>query len=780
MKTMTIRLSALSILVSIIIISQFTYLLLFFSSSPFPSSVVYAQQANYTDYIDINNNDYAWLDNDQLVIYRKDPNIGLVKVHGPSSFQTITKAYLLANTPNQSDLDSTDQVAWNNAWQNIVNDLDNWVFVDKYAMYAIILEFSRIGENYDSIFHYLIKVDLTTQNIELHRSCSICNSTRWGGDIFYRQQLVDGMLIVYYLVDEDATPDIWYILMTKITSNTTIWHDNYSGPSNYLFTSDGANITKVISTYNNGLIGFLYNNCISYWAPNYKIVRFDKVVIYDSGGGCSQGNLEPTFQSLTQLGRSGSSVFVKQTLNSQTYYYKCELVSASSVVNSFSNCIDVDANDAFSTNILVTNPLLRSDQATAQNLPYPAMLFKSDSAFYKSKWFLTIDNTKVYASTAGTILSTNVNFVIRNLYAERPTTITNDPNKLGGLWKLRVVDSTDPNNVQTTEYNIYGIQMSNTLELNTLLTYFNPNNSNTIDVYLVWQITYNNELKERVFNLKFSKDTNTNIASIDISDPSVTLADLTVVFTDPNLANTNMFIKLQGFDVFVDMKKTAPDRIQFFTIEGNCYQIYKLNQTFTWLSNVCSVPPYMATIGPSDGREGGILIGIYWFPQWYVTHIYYQDTNTVDVIIHKTPPFTYKIKILDIGGNVFTDTNWQTSNTDPLTVNFTLGNDEKYKLVVYGKDNNIERIVYTADIIKKKQLEFFLPFASHGVNVMLLIVLASMLMWTKNNVAIGTVMTVSMLGLLNWLGLLQINDSLFMILIVLAGVGLIISKRLFS
>lgn len=63
---------------------------------------------------------------------------------------------------------------------------------------------------------------------------------------------------------------------------------------------------------------------------------------------------------------------------------------------------------------------------------------------------------------------------------------------------------------------------------------------------------------------------------------------------------------------------------------------------------------------------------------------------------------------------------------------------------------------------------------------MLLIVLASMLMWTKNNVAIGTVVTVGILALLNWLGLLQINDSLFMLLIVLAGVGLIISKRLFG
>ncbi|MEM2698571.1 MAG: hypothetical protein QXF17_04545, partial [Ignisphaera sp.] len=471
-------------------------------------------------------------------------------------------------------------------------------------------------------------------------------------------------------------------------------------------------------------------------------------------------------------------------LNNQTYYYKCELVNANDVINSFSNCIDVDSNDAFSNNILVSNPTLRTDQALSQNLPYPSLLFKNGSTFYKSKWFLSIDSTKIYAQGPNTILSTNTNYVIRNLFAERPGAITNDANKLGGVWKLRVVDSTDPNNIQTAEYDISGMFLSNTLELNTLLTYFNPSNSSTIDVYLVWQITYNNEVKERVFNLKFSKETSVNIASIDISDSSITLADLTVVFTDNSLANTNMFIKLQGFDVFVDMKKTSPDRIKFFTVEGNCYQIYKLNQTFTWLGTICSSPPYTFTIGPSDGQEGGILLPVYWHPNWYTTHKLYTDTDIVDIILHKTNlPIKANISIKDKNNNIFIDDTF-TSNVDPTTKTYQLdSNLYPYKLVVTGYEGNKTFVAYTAIIDKNPSTPFGQVFnsipSSYGLTIPLLVVLLTMTMWSRNSASIGVALTVVMIATLNYLNIIKLNDTAMLLLFVIAGVAILLTKKLF-
>lgn len=739
----------------------------------------YAQNPPSVSYFQLNNSDTTWVYNDSAVSYKKEAGYGLRKMLGPDNFQDITISYLQANEPTQSDLTPASQGAWSNAWQSNAVNMNNWFFFDNYAFSALVLELQRDGDNYDSVFFYDIRVNLITKEITVNRVCIHCNTTGIDAYITLIEQMSNYVAIFVEYVDTDSDPDDIYLYYAVAKSTV----NNFINTRTQVADGVGANgimITKSIKSFGVGLYKILYNSCISAYVYSVKIIATHSTgysTIYESTATCDTSAIsDPTFESIDFLGRAGNSVFVEQ----DNTKYKCELVVGTNVISSFTNCIVT--SETYNTGLAVSNPAYRYDQLVSQNSIIPHVLFNSANTFSKGKWFIVLTQNSSYAIDLSLGYSiTNLTLSARNLFAEVPGSISNDPSKLGGIWKIRKVDSTDQNNVVETTYNINAMFLTNRLEINTLLVYLDPASSDTIKIFLDWQITYNNETKTRTFDLELMKDvSDVGMANIDISDSSITLTDVTVVFTDPNLANIDMYVKLQGHNVFVDTKKTAPDKIKFFAVEGNCYQIYKRNQAYTWLANVCAVPPYQFAIGPTDGREGNILIGIYWWPQWYVTHIYYKDTNTVDVIIHKTPPFTYKIKILSADNSTFYDENFQTGNNDPLTRTFTLGSSDKYKLMVIGKDNNRERIVYTADITKSANLQFFLPFSSYGINAMLIIIIVSMLIWTKNNVNIGIVLSVIALGIMNYLGFITINDSLFMLLITLAGIALIISKRMFS
>lgn len=774
-----------------------TLLLLLAISSWVPADQVHGQQpASYTTYEFLSDDVITWTYGSTLVAYERTPS-GLIKVRGPASFQNISFTYLQQNTPQQSDLTPASQSQWATIWQNHVSNPNNFYFFDKYAFTAISAELRKSGNVSDSWFFYDIRIDLETLQITVNRLCNHCNTTGYNDQLAEIVQMNNHVLVLFWLWDTEGLDDKSLRVGYARADNSHYLNANIPLGSGTGVDSVEYDIRLRNSDYI--VVRLRENACTNYYRyneytylvylPSNSTTVVKTSLYYSPRTGCTAGSSsgipDPTLMSITFHGMAGRSVFVTQ----DNAYYKCELQTANNTIGTFANCIAIDQSEIQNTGIYISVPAYRYSQLSEQNSILPHTLFMIDSnQFSKAKWFMIYtqalsltDREVFYAIDLQILLTTNVNLSARNLYAERPQSVSNDASKLAaGVWKLRVV-TVNNNQTTTIEYAIAGIHLTNRLEVNTLQAFFDAGNSANITIYLVWQITYNNELKERVYNLEFMREGNISAASIDFSNPNVSFNDVTVIFTNPALNNIDMYVKLTGFDVFVDLKRTAPDKIKFFAIEGNCYQIYKRNQTYTWLGNVCAVPPFTFTIGPSEGQEGGILLGIYWWPQWYVTHLYYQNNNTLDVILHKTPPFHYRIVIRDANNNnVFTDTGWQVGNVDPLTRNFSLGPSERYKLIVYGRDNNVERIVYTADVMKTRSVQFFLPFNYAGINVMLLVVVASMLMWSKNNASVGVVATVAVISLLNYLGLISINDSMMLLLFVLAGISLIITKRIFG
>lgn len=755
-------------------------------------SSVHAQQSPSVEYLNVQPSDYIiWKYQNQTVVYQKTQN-AFTKIYGPSSFQSVTSTYVTDNYDPAGCMPypPAGSGLWQDYWNTNLTDMRNWYVNNtengKYIVAPVYWEMpsDTSGGTYDDYVLCVYYIDLET--LAINKRIVRTHYLNTSGYYFAQQTTIQltKPVTIYGIVDRPS--DIIYYVASL-------------DPMSSFFTSQidggidtGSGYSVVARSDLHALVSVITNNCLytSYEAQNHRTVIITPSSVtttYYENGVCDSTNPQefpdPLLNSITWSGKAGGSVYVTQDGNN----YICDTnPNATTTIAFFANCLQVDSFPQSYTIPLPAYVRTSQQLLNAGNIAPHYLFTTTNASFFKSQYLMPIDSNRILSVNSGMLLTnSNITPYVVKLYSERGGNVyTEDPQFLvstsSGWFIRKSVFDPSTNTTTNTDYPIADINLSNGIEISTLSVYLNPSNDTNTRLYLVWRTTMNNETYERVWELQWLKQFQLSAAGIDMTQ-NLTLAEHTVIFTDPNLANTTMFVKAMGSNILVNQTKTSPDRFKMLAVEGNCYTVNKMNQTFTFLANFCAVAPYITTVGASDGSEGNILIGVYWFPQWWVTHIYYEQNNTVDVIIHKTPPFTYKIVIKDGNNNIVIDTGYQTGNSDPLTRNLSLSQDSKHYLTVYGKETNRELVVYTAEIARRPSLPQFLPNINYsGINVIFIVAIVSMLMWTRNNASVGIVITVVALAILNYLGLLKINDSLFALLIFLAGAGIVISKKLFS
>ena len=175
----------------------------------------------------------------------------------------------------------------------------------------------------------------------------------------------------------------------------------------------------------------------------------------------------------------------------------------------------------------------------------------------------------------------------------------------------------------------------------------------------------------------------------------------------------------------------------------------------------------------------------FWSLPWGVTHRYNATTAILDTYVrHSTTPFSYDVMLYDSDGNL-ESANYETSVTslDHQTYNLTGYAPSPLRMRVYDNSTGIE--IYNTYLDQNpKYLSsirvFFEDYTSFaGWNFLLFMPIVFAAMFTRNTVGLGTVLTVLMIGTLNWLGIIDMPDEIVLLLIFIAIIGLIAYRVLF-
>jgi hypothetical protein len=597
--------------------------------------------------------------------------------------------------------------------------------------------------------------------------------------------------VIWESIDTSASPDEGYIFFSRIDDNGNF----ITFQSYYTFASGiSGSIPPTINILNNSsyLASIKLKRCsqqdqITDVYTLYVTANGNVTTTYSNTVSCyQQVTPDPTLQSITFHNRIGSSAILTQTINNQPTTYRCELSGDGNTTASvLYPCVEF-ANVSPSGNVLYLigtirhiNELLSNPVNTFAYYLFPNSI-SNPTSYSKSEYHILAGNYTFNLSNLGVKRFNDEQIV--GLATEISNNITLDPSYLLGNWQFISKDSSTNT---TNTYTINNIHLSNAIVINNVKE--DIASQPTQKLFIRWFITADSNTIDRIMPTDVLIANNARFANMLINQ-NITYGNVTVTFTDTSLFNLNTVIKLSGFNVLVNNIRMNNDTLQFFAIEGNCYVINQLtsNNTLQFMANVCP-PPYQFVIGPSEAGSSGTLLGIYWWPNWYVQHIHYADLAKIDVIIHRNPaPFTYKVELKDKDNNMFFEIPYTQSQQDPITVtiNNLDANRYPYSLIVRGVEtiNNEEKafIAYTATITKGYQVPFFLPFNAFGINVMLLIVVASLAMWTRNTASIGVVVSVTIIAILNWVGFLQMNDTLITLLFFIAAIAIIAYRRLYS
>lgn len=175
----------------------------------------------------------------------------------------------------------------------------------------------------------------------------------------------------------------------------------------------------------------------------------------------------------------------------------------------------------------------------------------------------------------------------------------------------------------------------------------------------------------------------------------------------------------------------------------------------------------------------------FWSLPWGVTHRYNATTAILDTYVrHSTTPFSYDVMLYDSDGNL-ESANYETSVTslDHQTYNLTGYAPSPLRMRVYDNSTGIE--IYNTYLDQNpKYLSnirvFFEDYTSFaGWNLLLFMPIVFAAMFTRNTVGLGTVLTVLMIGTLNWFGIIDMPDEIVLLLIFIAIIGLIAYRVLF-
>jgi hypothetical protein len=747
-------------------------------------------QAQESYYLQIPNDSIVWQYGNDIIAYKKDDTQGLVKVLGPSNFQSVPLSTL---QQIEQDILSNPIYNYNNCNNSIdkLGDIDNpqkWHFMNDKAVWVNI--FRMCNQNGDFIAKFIIILNLTDLSYIINNPCYICHSSRHIVSVFNILQLNNSIHIIWEDIDRDSNPDDGYIFFSKLNLDI---RDFINFTSYYMIVSGSEAPSVDVVNNLSYLVELNLNTCtVSAQVSNvytlYVTADGNVTTTYFDTASCYYSAIpDPTLQSITFHSRVGSSAILTQVINNQSTVLRCELGGNGNTTASVIKPCDEFTNVSPSGNVLYLigsikhiNELLASNPVnTFAYYLFPDNI-SNPISYSKSEYHILIGDYTLNLSNVGVKKLSNEQIV--GLATEVPYGVDFNPSLLVGNWQFI---SKDSNTNTSNTYIINNIHLSNAIVINNVKQ--DIASQPTQKLFIRWFVTAGNSTIERIMPIDVSIANNSRFANMLINE-NVTYGNVTVTFTDTALTNLNTVIKLSGYNALVNNIKMNNDTLQFFAMEGHCYIINQLtsNNTLQFMANICP-PPYNFVIGPSESGTNGVLLGIYWWPNWYVQHIHYADLAKIDVIIHRNPaPFTYKVELKDKDNNMFFEIPYTQSPQDPITVTITNLQSDKYPytLIVRGVEtiNNEEKsfIAYTATITKGYQVPFFLPFNAFGINVMLLIVVASLAMWTRNTASIGVVVSVVIIAILNWVGFLQLSDALITLLFFIAAIAIIAYRRLYS
>jgi len=770
-----------------------TILVLIVSSAYVNSINVFTQaQAQESYYLQIPDNSIVWQYGNDIVAYKKDNTQGLVKVVGPSNFQSVPLSTL---QQIKQDILSNPTYNYNGYNSSALSDIDNpqkWYFMDDKAVWVNVYRGYRQGEVYQSTEQFVIILNLTDLSYTVKRQCYVCNSSGHAGGIDNIIQLNNSIHVIWEDIDTSNSPRDGYIIFSRIDGNGNFINFR----SYYTFSMGFSGVTPPeVKVINNSsyLVGVFLKRCTSQDQLTdvytlYVTADGNVTTTYSNSVNCyEQVTYDSTFNSITFRNRVGSSAILTQTINNQSTTYRCELGGNGNTTASVIHpCIEFP-NISPSGNVLYLIGSLRHINELLASNPVNTFAYylfpnsiSSPTSYSKSEYHILANNYTFNLSNVGVKKFSDEQIV--GLATELPNGVDFNPSLLLGNWQFISKDSST--NTSNT-YTINNMHLSNAIVINNVKQ--DIASQPTQKLFIRWFITAGNSTIERIMPIDVLIANNARFANMLINE-NITYGNVTVTFTDTAFNNLNTVIKLSSFNILVNNIKMNNDTLQFFAIEGNCYVVNQLtsNNSLQFMANVCP-PPYQFVIGPSEAGSSGTLLGIYWWPNWYVQHIHYADLAKIDVIIHRNPaPFTYKVELKDKDNNMFFETPYTQSQQDPITVTITNldANRYPYTLIVRGVEtiNNEEKafIAYTATITKGYQVPFFLPFNAFGINIMLLIVVASLAMWTRNTASIGVVVSVVIIAVLNWVGLLQLGDALITLLFFIAAIAIIAYRRLYN
>lgn len=210
---------------------------------------------------------------------------------------------------------------------------------------------------------------------------------------------------------------------------------------------------------------------------------------------------------------------------------------------------------------------------------------------------------------------------------------------------------------------------------------------------------------------------------------------------------------------------------------GKCVQVFgrdtsDLSNPWEDLGEVCA-----NGVMPKQITYLSNLAFTFWTLPWGTSHSYTQDSTSLETMVrHETLPFSYYVNIYHANGTLANSTSF-TETTTPLdTQTFNTTNvDLPAKLVI---TDSLNSTLYVANIGYPSYLSgvsawFNEWFEIDGFNLLYMLPIIFAAMFTRNSVAIGSILTVGMIALLSWLGLIVVEEVIMYLLVFVAVVGMI-------
>ena len=314
---------------------------------------------------------------------------------------------------------------------------------------------------------------------------------------------------------------------------------------------------------------------------------------------------------------------------------------------------------------------------------------------------------------------------------------------------------------------------------------YGPNTNVTVSGYGMFTLVsgYTAKLSSiesavRTLDPQWTNQNTTNIPSIATSG-SVLFPIILTVSNAPDISAlkvTNPSTVIGGLEntwsiVRLDSTHTA----EFDITAGQCPNIYVADTTvypYLYLpqGNVCATGTNIKTVAFTN-----LLPLTFYSLNWGVTDTFTPATNALQTMVrHTSTPYTYTVVIYNSTGapaltQVFT------GNSAVDTRNFnTTGISKPATLAVFAAGTQIYTSYLGSSLSLASVATFFHQYMSYqGFDLLSFIPIIFASAFSRNTVGIGVVLTVVCIATLSWLSIVIIPEQYFMLMIVVAILGLI-------